>query len=85
MGSRRRADPSRKIASLDANERHSSRPLEHEALMPRMAAARDEIKKTAARAGQEALENEILKGAVEYSVERKWIAHSSLLTKDDDQ
>ena len=50
-----------------------------------LAAAREEIKKLQRVLGKKTLENEILKEAVEYSVEKKWIARSPLLPKDDGQ
>lgn len=47
-----------------------------------LAAARAEIVKLQRILGKKTLENEILKEAVEYAAERKWIARSPLLPKD---
>jgi transposase len=48
-----------------------------------LAAAREEIKKLQRVLGKVTLQNEILKEAVEISVEKKWIARSPLLPKDE--
>ena len=58
-----------------------------EAVVPasELAAARTEIAKLQRILGKKTLENEILKEAVEYAAEKKWIAHSPLLPKDDEQ
>jgi transposase-like protein len=58
-----------------------------EAVVPasELAAARSEIAKLQRILGKKTLENEILKEAVEYAAEKKWIARSPLLPKDDDQ
>jgi transposase len=58
-----------------------------EAVVPasELAAARAEIVKLQRVLGKKTLENEILKEAVEYAAEKKWIARSPLLPKDDDQ
>ena len=58
-----------------------------EAVVPAsdLAAARAEIAKLQRILGKKTLENEILKEAVEYAAEKKWIARSPLLPKDDDQ
>ncbi len=48
-----------------------------------LAAARDEIKKLQRVLGKVTLQNEILKEAVEISVEKKWIARSPLWPKDE--
>ena len=55
-----------------------------EAVVPasELAAARAEIAKLQRILGKKTLENEILREAVEYSVEKKWIARSPLLPKD---
>ena len=50
-----------------------------------LAAARAEIAKLQRVLGKKTLENEILKEAVEYAAEKKWIARSPLLPTDDDQ
>ena len=47
-----------------------------------LAAARAEIAKLQRILGKKTLENEILKEAVEYAAEKKWIARSPLLPKD---
>ena len=56
-----------------------------EAVVPasELAAARAEIAKLQRILGKKALENEILKEAVEYAAEKKWIARSPLLPKDE--
>ncbi|ALV08698.1 transposase-like protein [Roseateles depolymerans] len=58
-----------------------------EAVVPasELAAARAEIAKLQRVLGKKTLENEILKEAVEYAAEKKWIARSPLLPTDDDQ
>jgi transposase-like protein len=58
-----------------------------EAVVPasELAAARAEIAKLQRVLGKKTLENEILKEAVEYAAEKKWIARSPLLPKDDGQ
>ena len=48
-----------------------------------LAAARAEIAKLQRILGKKTLENEILKEAVEYAAEKKWIARSPLLPKDE--
>jgi transposase len=48
-----------------------------------LAAARAEIAKLQRVLGKKTLENEILKEAVEYAAEKKWIARSPLLPKDE--
>jgi transposase len=48
-----------------------------------LAAARAEIAKLQRILGKKTLENEILKEAVEFAAEKKWIARSSLLPKDE--
>ena len=55
-----------------------------EAVVPasELAAARAEIAKLQRVLGKKTLENEILKEAVEYAAEKKWIARSPLLPKD---
>ena len=55
-----------------------------EAVVPasELAAARAEIAKLQRVLGKKTLENEILKEAVEYATEKKWIAHSPLLDGD---
>ena len=55
-----------------------------EAVVPasELAAARAEIAKLQRILGKKTLENEILREAVEFSVEKKWIARSPLLPKD---
>ena len=55
-----------------------------EAVVPasQLVAAREEIKRLQRVLGKVTLQNEILKEAVEYSVEKKWIARSPLLPKD---
>ena len=55
-----------------------------EAVVPasELAAARAEIVKLQRVLGKKALENEILKEAVEYAAEKKWIARSPLLPGD---
>ena len=55
-----------------------------EAVVPasELAAARAEIAKLQRILGKKTLENEILKEAVEYAAEKKWIARSPLLPKD---
>ena len=52
-----------------------------EAVVPasELAAARAEIAKLQRVLGKKTLENEILKEAVEYAAEKKWIARSPLL------
>ncbi len=56
-----------------------------EAVVPasELAAARAEIAKLQRILGKKTLENEILKEAVEYAAEKKWIARSPLLPKDE--
>ncbi len=56
-----------------------------EAVVPasERAAARAEIAKLQRVLGKKTLENEILKEAVEYAAEKKWIARSPLLPGDD--
>ena len=55
-----------------------------EAVVPasELAAARAEISKLQRVLGKKTLENEILKEAVEYATEKKWIARSPLLPGD---
>ena len=55
-----------------------------EAVVPasELAAARAEIAKLQRILGKKTLENEILREAVEFSVEKKWIARSPLLPKE---
>ena len=55
-----------------------------EAVVPasELAAARAEIAKLQRVLGKKTLENEILKEAVEYATEKKWIARSPLLPED---
>jgi len=55
-----------------------------EAVVPpsELAAARAEIAKLQRVLGKKTLENEILKEAVEYATEKKWIARSPLLPGD---
>ncbi len=48
-----------------------------------LTAARAEIAKLQRVLGKKTLENEILKEAVEYAAEKKWIARSPLLPGDD--
>ena len=48
-----------------------------------LAAARAEIAKLQRVLGKKTLENEILKEAVEYAAEKKWIARSPLLPRDE--
>ena len=48
-----------------------------------LAAARAEIAKLQRILGKKTLENEILKEAVEFATEKKWIARSPLLPKDE--
>lgn len=48
-----------------------------------LAAARAEIAKLQRILGKKTLENEILKEAVEYAAEKKWIARSPLLPEDE--
>ena len=48
-----------------------------------LAAARAEIAKLQRILGKKTLENEILKEAMEYAAEKKWIARSPLLPKDE--
>jgi transposase-like protein len=48
-----------------------------------LAVARAEIAKLQRILGKKTLENEILKEAVEYASEKKWIARSPLLPGDD--
>ena len=48
-----------------------------------LAAARAEIAKLQRVLGKKTLEDEILKEAVEYAAEKKWIARSPLLPKDE--
>lgn len=57
-----------------------------EAVVPasELAAARAEIAKLQRVLGKKTLENEILKEAVEYAAEKKWIARSPLLPKDEE-
>jgi len=50
-----------------------------------LAAARAEIAKLQRVLGKKTLENEILKEAVEYAAEKKWIARSPLLPREDGQ
>src|SRR6478609_7402726 len=56
-----------------------------EAVVPasELAAARAEIAKLQRVLGKKTLENEILKEAVEYAAEKKWIARSPLLPGED--
>lgn len=56
-----------------------------EAVVPasELAAARAEIAKLQRVLGKKTLENEILKEAVEYATEKKWLAHSPLLPGED--
>ena len=56
-----------------------------EAVVPasELAAARAEIVKLQRVLGKKTLENEILKEAVDYAVEKKWIARSPLSGKDE--
>lgn len=56
-----------------------------EAVVPasELAAARAEIAKLQRVLGKKTLENEILKEAVEYAAEKKWIARSPLRAGDD--
>jgi transposase len=56
-----------------------------EAVVPasELAAARSEIAKLQRVLGKKTLENEILKEAVEYAAEKKWLARSPLLPGDD--
>ncbi|CAB5723382.1 IS2 repressor TnpA [Delftia tsuruhatensis] len=56
-----------------------------EAVVPasELAAALAEIDKLERVLGKKTLENEILKEAVEYTGEKKWIARSPLLPGDD--
>ena len=56
-----------------------------EAVVPasELAAARAEIAKLQRVLGKKTLENEILKEAVEYATEKKWIARPPLLPGDD--
>ena len=56
-----------------------------EAVVPasELAAARAEISKLQRVLGKKTLENEILKEAVEYAAEKKWIARSPLLPGDE--
>lgn len=49
-----------------------------------LAAARAEIAKLQRVLGKKTLENEILKEAVEYAAEKKWIARSPLLPKEEE-
>ena len=55
-----------------------------EAVVPasELAAARAEIAKLQRVLGKKTLENEILKEAVEFATEKKWIARSPLLPED---
>ncbi len=48
-----------------------------------LAAARAQIAKLQRVLGKKTLENEILKEAVEYAAEKKWIARSPLLPQDE--
>jgi len=48
-----------------------------------LAAARAEIAKLQRILGKKTLENEILKEAVEFAAEKKWIARSPLFPKDE--
>ena len=48
-----------------------------------LAAARAEITKLQRVLGKKTVENEILKEAVEYAAEKKWIARSPLLAEDE--
>jgi transposase len=48
-----------------------------------LATARAEIAKLQRILGKKTLENEILKEAVEFAAEKKWIARSPLLPKDE--
>ena len=56
-----------------------------EAVVPasELAAARAEIAKLQRVLGKKTLENEILKEAVEYATEKKWLARSPLLPGED--
>jgi transposase-like protein len=56
-----------------------------EAVVPpsELAGARAKIAKLQRVLGKKTLENEILKEAVEYAAEKKWIARSPLLPKDE--
>ena len=56
-----------------------------EAVVPAsdLAAARAEIAKLQRVLGKKTLENEILKEAVEYAAEKKWLARSPLLPGED--
>lgn len=56
-----------------------------EAVVPasELAAARSEIAKLQRVLGKKTLENEILKEAVEYAAEKKWLARSPLSPGDD--
>ena len=56
-----------------------------EAVVPasELTAARAEISKLQRVLGKKTLENEILKEAVEYAAEKKWIARSPLLPGED--
>lgn len=56
-----------------------------EAVVPasELAAARAEIAKLQRILGKKTLENEILKEAVEFASQKKWLARSPLLPKDD--
>jgi transposase len=57
-----------------------------EAVVPasELAAARAEIAKLQRVLGKKTLDNEILKEAVEYAAEKKWIARSPLLPGDEE-
>jgi transposase len=56
-----------------------------EAVVPasQLVAARDEIKRLQRVLGKVTLHNDILKEAVEIAAEKKWIARSSLLPRDE--
>ena len=58
-----------------------------EAVVPasELAAARAEIAKLQRILGKKTLENEILKEAVEFASQKKWLARSPVLPKDGDQ
>jgi transposase len=69
------AGPPRRVDAVSAGE----------AVVPasELAAARAEIAKLQRVLGKKTLENEILKEAVEYAAEKKWIARSPLLPGED--
>ena len=48
-----------------------------------LAAARAEIAKLQRILGKKTMENEILKEAVDFAAQKKWIARSPLLSKDE--